>query len=120
MAGSSYVVRGEAYIDGNASGGIDVILYDMGSDGETRTLLSTEFLNITDIFVHIEDGGDFSLYMGTDATGKRILKGNVALNGGVSRRYQTPFRLPRGVVPTFVGSATNRNACYIEGFITEA
>ena len=120
MAGSSYVVRGEGFLDGDAAAApITVTLYDMGSDGETRTLKSTEFFRITDIFVHLEAGGDFSVYVGSDAAGKRILIGNVAANGGVSRRYKTPWMCKRGGVPTLVGASSGRNTLMVEGFITE-
>jgi len=53
-------VHGEAITDGNASGGIAVVLYISGST-TVRTLADTEFLSVTDIKIMSEDGGDVSL-----------------------------------------------------------
>lgn len=120
---NGYPIHGEAYIDGDASGGVAMILYIAGSV-TVRALASTEVLHITDIFVNIEAGGDFSVVADSDAAGRRILEGNVAMNGGVDKHYATPngYACPAGVVPKLFGASTGgkRNSCIIEGFILEA
>ena len=117
MAGE-YRIHGEITTSGTSA--TPIVLYDKGSAATVRTLLSTEFLHITDIKVMCEAGGDFSVYLGADTAGKRIAWGNLAANGGLVGDFREDFTCPRGVIPTFIGGASGRNSLIIEGFITEA
>jgi hypothetical protein len=121
MSNRGIPVHGEAYIDGDASGGIEVILYSAGSV-TVYTLAATEYLHVTDIFVQIEAGGDYAVVANSDAAGRRLRIGNLAVNGGDEHHYQSPFVCPQGVVPKFFGvsASAKRNVCIIEGFVVSA
>ncbi len=110
-------VHGESITDGNASAGLDLTLYISGSETE-RELAANEFLVITDVYIQIEDGGDFTLSSSTAAAGKYIAHGNLAANGGIARHYSNPFVCQLEEVPKFIGAAANRSSCIIEGYIT--
>jgi len=111
-------VHGERIVDGDASAPTNLTLYISGSE-TTRALADDEFLNITDVFILIEDGGDFTLSAGAAAAGKYIAHGDAAANGGVDKHYNRPFVCPKGDTPEFIGAAANRSTCLIEGFITK-
>ncbi len=118
MPGASYEVHGESITDGSSAAGIPVILYNKGS-AAVRTLASTEVLHVVDVYVQIEDGGDFVVYNDTNAVGKVMFTGNLAANGGLLHKYGSPFICLPGKVPTLIGSSTNRNTLIISGFIRE-
>lgn len=112
-------VHGEAILDGDASGGVTMLLYPAGS-ATAGTLGASQILHITDIHMVVENGGDAALVADTDAVGRRIVKGHYDTNGGVDKSFQHPYTCPVGVTPVFIGAAANLNVCLIEGFITEA
>ena len=118
MPGASYNVHGESITDGSSAAGIPVILYNKGS-AAVRTLASDEVLHVTDIYVQVEDGGNFVVYNGSNAAGKVLYTGSLAANGGIAVAYSSPFICLPGQVPTLIGSSTNRNTLIIEGFIRE-
>lgn len=116
----SYQVHGEAIKDGDASGGVAIILYNSGSV-VVRTLAPTEFLVITDVFISDETGGDTWLVADSKAAGRYIVHASFAAQSGVDKVLKSPYRCPRGVTPKFYGSnAATISICIIEGFITEA
>ncbi len=118
MAGS-FEVHGEAILDDDASGGIAVILYDSGST-TVRTLLSTEFLHVTDIQVLSETGADLWVVADSKAAGRYVVHGTVDAKGGIVVHFNKPYVCPKGKGLTFFGAASNINSCLIEGFITGA
>ncbi len=119
MPGSSYNVHGESITDGSSAAGIPVILYNKGS-ATVRILASTEVLHVTDIYVQVEDGGNFVVYNGSNVAGKVLFTGNLQANGGILHAYSMPFICLPGQVPTLIGSSTNRNTLIIAGFIRES
>ena len=94
------------------------MLYTSGSV-TVHTLAATEYLNITDVIIYLESGGDFLLAANSDAAGRRIAVGNAAVNGGIAKTLSTPYTCPQGVMPKFSGASSNRNVCLIEGYITK-
>ena len=111
-------VHGERVLDGNASTTTALTLYESGS-GTERTLLSKEFLHITDVLILTETAGDISLTVDTEAAGKYIVITKTAAGVPIMIHFATPFICPRGVVPKFVGVGSNRNQCTIQGFINQ-
>lgn len=111
-------VHGERIVDGNASAGLDLALYISGSE-TVRELAANEYLVVTDVYIQIEDGGDFTLSSSTAAAGKYIAHGNLAAGGGVVIHFSNPFVCQLEEVPKFIGSATNRSTCIIEGYIVK-
>ena len=118
MAGS-YNVHGEAIIDGDASGGIAVILYDKGSVN-VRTLKAGEFLYVTDIQLLSETGADLWLVADSKAAGRYVAHGTVDAKGGIILHLNSPYCCSRGIGLKFYGAGDNINSCVIEGFIREA
>ena len=111
-------VHGESVTDGDSSSLAALTLYESGSE-TVYTMAEGEFLNITDVSIVIEDGGDTMLVAAAaDTAGLRIVAGKFAANGGIDKHFKTPFTCPDGVTPTFKGAAANYNSCIIEGFIT--
>ena len=108
----------ELITDGNASTLTVLKIYNSGSTTE-RTLASDERLNITDIQILLEAGGDFALVADAAAAGKYIAYGSVQAQGGVVKHFETPYSCPLGVTPKFSGAASDRNVCICEGFITK-
>ena len=111
-------VHGELITDGDASTPTVLVLYKSGTT-TVRALAATEYLNITDLTIISETGGDFALIAGAvAAAGLYIAYGALAANGGLDKAYVTPYTCPIGVTPYFTGAGTNRSTCIIEGFLT--
>ena len=117
--GFGYPIHGEIIVDGDASGGVAVVLYTSGTT-DVRTLAASEFLVITDIQIIVEASADISLVADSKAAGRYLVHGNVAANGGVVRSLLSPYRCPRGVGLKFYGGGQAESACIVEGYITEA
>lgn len=109
----------ERVVDGDASTLTALAIYPAGST-TAYTLGSGEVLHITDVFIMLESGGDFSLVANEAAAGKYIAHGNAAPNGGVVMSKRTSFTCAPGVTPKFSGATTNRSVCLCEGSILEA
>ena len=117
MAGG-YSIHGEAILDGDASGGVAVVLYESGST-TVRTLGATEFLHITDVQLLCETGADLWLVADSKAAGRYVAHGTVDGKGGIVLHFTKPFLCPRGKGLKFYGAASNINSCIVEGFIRE-
>jgi hypothetical protein len=115
----SFSIHGEALIDGNASGGIAVTLYDSGSV-DVRTLGAKEVLYVTDVQILCETGADVWLVADSKAAGRYVAHGTVDAKGGIVLHFRKPFVCPPGTGLKFYGATTNINSCLIEGFIREA
>lgn len=112
-------IHGELVNDGNSSTLAVLVLYTSGS-ATVRALKTGEFLNITDVHITTEDGGDTLLVAAEiDTAGLRIVQANFTANGGVDKHFSSPFVCPNGVTPYFQSAAANLNVCIIEGFITK-
>ncbi len=112
-------VHGELITDGNSATLTVLVLYTSGGV-VVRTLVTGEFLNITDVSIVTEDGADTLLVAAaTDTAGLRIVAGKFAANGGIDKHFSTPFVCPDGVTPYFKSAAANYNSCLIEGYITK-
>lgn len=117
MAGSGWIVHGEVpVLDGDASDGIPVVLYDSGST-TVRTLLATEFLVVTDVFLLSETGGDIYLVADSKAAGRYVMFAALAANGGVSKEFKIPYRCPKGYGLKLYGIATGIDQVTIQGRI---
>lgn len=118
MAGG-YLVHGEAILDGDSSGGVDVILYEKGST-TVRTLATGEFLHICHVQVGNETGSDTWLVSDSKAAGRYVYHAVLGAKGR-ERLFMSgcPYTCPRGKGLKFYGASTNLNTCIIEGFITE-
>src|SRR5512140_806953 len=81
----------------DASSGVAFTLYD--AEQNSRALASTERLVIGDLLVVSVPGGDVRIVCDTDAAGKRVVKGTVVANGGLSRGNSLPYYGKKGVVP---------------------
>ena len=120
MAGSGYSIHGERVSEtGDASTATVLTLYDSGS-ADVRALGDAEVLHITDVMVVTETAGDVALYADTAAGGRYLLLTKSAAGVPIVMNYRMPFVCPPGVVPKFVGVASDRNFCTIQGYITEA
>lgn len=111
-------VHAERVVEDDASELTALTIYPSGSV-TARSLGANEFFHVTDISIILEAGGDFSLVADEAAAGKYIRHGNVAANGGVEAHLITPYACPKGLVPKFVGPATGRSVCLVEGFISQ-
>ena len=100
----------------DASQGIAFAIYPDGS-ATARTLLSTEFVHVTDIIFISTAGGTYAIVANTDAAGKRLAKGNAAALGGLAHHFETPFTCPKGVVPVLIAAA-GQVTCVMQGYIT--
>ena len=77
-------VQGELHST-NASAGVEVTLYEIGSD-DARTLDSDETIVIDRLELVSAATGDLHLFTGADATpgaGETVARGTVAANGGI-------------------------------------
>lgn len=111
-------VHGERVVDGAGSTATALLLYKSGST-TARSLASGEFLHITDVLISIETAADVSLLADAAAAGKYIFRGAMANTSVWSHSFGTPYVCPKGVVPKFTGSGSDRSSCLIEGFITQ-
>ena len=116
---TGFSIHGEAILDGDASGGVAVILYESGSVG-VRELRTTEILYVVDVQLLCETGGDIWLVADSKAAGRYVAHGSVDAKGGIVLHFNKPFACPRGKGLKFYGAASNINSCLIEGFIREA
>lgn len=112
-------IHGEIITDGDASGGVSVVLYEDGST-TARTLADTEFLVVTDIQISTEVGGLVSLVADSKAAGRYLVHMTLDAKGGVVQRLSEPYACPRGTGLKFFGIATGLDVCLIQGFITKA
>lgn len=112
-------VHGEIFIDGDASGGLEVVLYKAGSV-VVRTLTATEILYVSDVQILCETGGDIWLCADGKVAGEYVVHANVDAKGGLVLHFQQPRACAPGTGLTFYGAASNRNVCIIEGFIAGA
>lgn len=120
MADKSYEVHGEAIIDGNASDGIAVVLYNSGSV-DVRALGTKEFLHVTDLHITMESSGkDYSVVADSKAAGRYLAYGQSYAAMIIDIHLSKPYVCPRGKGLVFFGSNDKMSACIIEGFITEA
>lgn len=119
MAGSSFEVHGEILLDGDASGGLAVVLYDSGSS-EIRTLEANEVLHVTDVQLMCETGADCALVADSKAAGKYLFHGTLDAKDAIILRYNKPYVCPVATGLKFYGANTNLNSCIIEGWISEA
>jgi hypothetical protein len=115
--------RGEPFhaevVSADASGGVAFTLYSAGS-ATSRTLLSTEYVVITDLIFISTAGGTYKIVAGTaDAAGKRVAKGNAEALGGLAHHFETPFTCPKGVVPYLIAAAGQVD-CVLTGYISQA
>lgn len=117
MAG--YNIHGERVIDGVSSTLTALSLYEAGSV-TARTLLSTEFLHITDVLIITEDASDVELVVDSAAAGRYIVNTKTAAGVPIHIHFANPYICPKGVVPKFKGGGANRNQCTVQGFIREA
>jgi hypothetical protein len=107
-------------ISADASGaGVAVALYPAGTT-TARTLLSTEFVTITDVILISTAGGVYDLIFGTSAgAGKHIAKGNASALGGLAHHFETPIAGPAGVVPLLIAAAGQVDLI-VTGYINKA
>lgn len=112
------IVHGEVFVDG-AGAASAIVLYQQGTS-TVRTLAATEFLYITDLVMTSEAGGEVSIYFGSDAVGKRLLKMVVAAKSGYDHEYCTPVCGPKGVGLTVNTTGADWTFVAIEGFIRSA
>lgn len=112
-------VHGEAILDGDASAGIAVILYEKGSV-TVRSLQTGEFLHVTDFQIYTETGGDISLAADSKAAGRYLMHGTLDAKGGAIVHLSRPYICPRGTGLKLFGATTNINSAIIEGFIRKA
>jgi len=112
-------VHGEIILDGDASGGLAVVLYKAGSV-VVRTLGVTEILYVSDVQILCETGADVSLCADGKVAGEYVVHGTVDTKGGLILHFQQPRACTPGTGLTFYGAAANLNTCIIEGFITGA
>jgi hypothetical protein len=98
-------VHGEV-VSADASGaGVAVLWYPSGSQ-TARTLLSTEFVTITDVILISTAGGVYDLIFGTTTgAGKHIVKGNADALGGIAHHFETPLTGPVGVNARLIAAA---------------
>ena len=111
--------HGEIIIDGDASGGLAVVLYKAGST-VVRTLTATEILYVTDVQILCETGADVSLCTDGKVAGEYVAHGTVDAKGGLILHFQQPRAGAPGTGLTFYGAGTNVNSCIIEGFLAGA
>lgn len=82
----------------NASSGVEVPLYEAGTDTTALTFGATEFLEITDIIVVAATGSDVQVFFGstnTPAAGSMIIRGTIGAEGVMERSF---IGTPRGGV----------------------
>lgn len=120
MAGSSFEIHGERIVDGDASTLTALVLYDMGSPNEIRTLGSGERLHITDVIIITETAGDVQLLADSAAVGRYLVDTKSAAGVPIILPFIKPYVCPAGVTPKFKGVSSNRNMCVIHGFIRPA
>lgn len=118
-------VHGECITDGDASGGIAVVLYrpsafTAAGVAVVRTLEDNERLYVTDVQILCETGGDVSLCADGKVAGEYVAHGTVDAKGGIILHFQQPRACAPGTGLTLFGAATNINSCIIEGYITQA
>ena len=113
-------VHGELVVaDGDASTLTVVVLFVAGTT-TVRTLTSKEYLNITDLWIGNEAGGDTQLLADSAAAGRHIINVNLTTTSVIERHYARPYTCPKGVTPKFKGGASGLSSCIFEGFITTA
>lgn len=118
-------VHGEAILDGDASGGIAVVLYEPSNFSAAgaavvRTLQDGERLYVTDVQIANEAGGDTWLCADDKVAGEYVSHANLAANGGIVVHFEQPRACAPATGLTFFGGAQGLNACIIEGFVTQA
>lgn len=112
-------VHGEAIIDGDASGGIAVVLYKAGTT-TVRTLAADEWLHICHVIIGCETGGDVAVAADSKAAGRYLYHATMGAKGREWLCCHRPFVCPKGKGLKLFGIATNLNTCIVEGFITGA
>ena len=116
MRGDS--VRGGRTVDGDATTAAEVTLLASGSPTTAaRTLGDDEFLNITNVHVESEVGGDLLLQATGDAP---TVDATIAAKGSIEITFLVPWTCPKGAVPKFTGIVTGKDSCILTGFITGA
>lgn len=113
--------RGEAFhaevSSTDASGGIAITLYKAGST-TAYTLLSTEYVDVTDIIFISTAGGVYALTMDVNSAGHWIAKGNAAALGGLAHHFETPVSCPIGITPKLFAAAGQVDLI-VTGYITK-
>lgn len=113
-------VHGEAILDGDASGGIAVILYKAGTT-TVRTLAAGEYLHVVDVLIGNETGADTWLVADSKAAGRYVFHATMGAKGRERLHfYDRPYVCPKGTGLKLYGAASNINSCIIEGYITQA
>lgn len=113
-------IHGEAIIDGDASGGIDMILYESGSV-TVHPLQPNESIYVTDVQISSEKAADVSLCADGKVAGEYIVHHKSGAADGITRivNFQQPRACAAGTNLKFYGGNGNLNSCVIEGFIIE-
>lgn len=105
-------VHGE--FSGNSGGTVE--LFDL--DGESVSIEAFERLVVTDIIVVSEATGAISLTFGAPASGKYIVRGQFAANGGVATSFGTVPRYgPLGAGVQCAGPAGQNISVILTGMI---
>lgn len=112
-------VHGESITDGDASGGIAIVLYTPGTV-TVRNLAADEVLWVTDVQIVTQDGGDIWLCADGKVAGEYVAHGVFAALGGIVTHFEQPRACAPGTGLVFFGVAANIDSCIIEGFITKA
>lgn len=100
--------------------GVALTLYKEASTA-AYTLLASEYISITDITIATGAAvGKVGLYQTTDANGKRIKVIFGGTNGGITTRYETPFKCLINTVPKLVAANAGNVECQVEGYITSS
>ena len=110
------IVRGEAIVDGDASDGIEFVLYAMIRGVLQAVELNPEDeFNITDVFISQNKDSAYAVVAGTDSPGERIVKGRLLEMGSVNVRFETPFiTRPNGQL-VYIGDDNGLNVALIHG-----
>jgi hypothetical protein len=90
----------------NASGGVAFTLYEAGSV-TARTLMATEWLEITDLKIVRETAGTAEVVADTAAPGRYLYYDGSSLFFGDELRLRTPFVCPQGIVPKLIAASGN-------------
>jgi hypothetical protein len=111
-------VHGEV-VSSDASGGMAFTLYTAGGAPTARTLLSTEYMTVTDVIFVSTAGGTYDVVFGpAEGVGLRVIKGNAEVKGGLAHHFETPRVGPKGFTP-YLFAASGQVDCIITGYINK-
>lgn len=111
-------VHGESITDGNATGGVAVVLYGHGTV-TVRALAVDEILYVTDVQIMCQDACDMSLVADGLVAGEYVVHGAVDALDQINIHFQQPRACAVGTGLIFFGGGANISSCLVEGFITK-